>query len=187
MEGEGIRVGIETGLTGARPHKAKLTTRDRVTQAFAEWHIDLYRYALSLSLDPALAEEVTQDAFLRLYVALEKGEDIDSQKAWLFRVTHNLALNLRAKEGRAGPWPPELEDWLVDPGPNPEQAFLEREKLLRVHRAVGSLSEQQRQCLRLRAAGFRYREIGEILRVKTSTVSEFLKRAIDRLRKARHE
>src|SRR5262249_144615 len=154
VEGQRIRIGLKADiLMGVRPHGAKVTPRERVTQAFAEWHLELYRYAVSLGLLPAGAEEVTQDAFLRLYVALDDGVDIENQKAWLFRVTHNLALNLRARDGRVGSWTPELDDRFVDPSPNPEQALLERDKLRRLHRAVGSLSEQQRQCLRLRAAG----------------------------------
>lgn len=56
-----------------------------------------------------------------------------------------------------------------------------------MHRAVEGLSKQQRQCLHLRAEGFRYREIGEVLGIRISTVNEFVKRAVSRLRKARHE
>jgi len=174
-------------LVGLRPQRAKVTVRDLIAQAFAEWQADVYRYALSIDLEPAGAQEITQEAFLRLYVALDRGESIENQKAWLFRVAHNLALNLRVKESKVGRWTPDLDDRLVDPRANPEQAFLERERLQRLHRAVERLSEQQRQCLHLRAAGFRYREIAEIIGIKTSTVSEFLKRAIEKLRKARHE
>lgn len=174
-------------LVGLRPQRANVTIRDLVTQAFAEWHIDVYRYALSMGLGTATAQEITQESFLRLYVALDKGESIENQKAWLFRVAHNLALNLRAKENRFGPWTPDLEERYVDRCANPEQALLDREKLRHLQRAVEGLSEQQRECLHLRAAGFRYREIAEIIGIKTSTVSEFLKRAIERLRKARHE
>ena len=80
-----------------------------------------------------------------------------------------------------------IEQRLVSESPHPELAILDREKMLRVHRAVSSLSYQQRQCLYLRAEGFRYREIAEILDVASSTVGEFLQRAIIRLRKALYE
>ena len=62
--------------------------------------------------------------------------------------------------------------------------MIEREKLLRMHRAAETLSPQQRQCLHLRAEGLRYQEIADTIGVSVSTVSEFLKRAIVRLRKA---
>jgi len=169
------------------PRGSKVTARDLVAQAFAEWRIDLYRYALSMGPPPAAAQEITQEAFLRLYLALDNGETIESPRAWLFRVAHNLAVNIRAREKRLGPWTEDLEDRFVDPCANPERALLDREKLERLERAIEELSEQQRECLHLRAAGFRYREIAEILGIRTSTVSEYLKRAIERLRRARHE
>jgi RNA polymerase sigma-70 factor (ECF subfamily) len=174
-------------LPELRAPKARVTARDLVSQAFTEWHLDVYRYVLSIGLDPAAAQETTQDAFLKLFVALDRGERIENQKAWLFRVAHNLALNLRARESRMGRWTPELAERLVDSAANPEQALLERQKRERLHREVERLSEQQRQCLHLRAAGFRYREIAGITGVSISTVSEFLQRAIERLRRARHE
>jgi RNA polymerase sigma-70 factor (ECF subfamily) len=65
--------------------------------------------------------------------------------------------------------------------------LIEREKLLRMHRAVETLSPQQRQCLHLRAEGLRYREIADSIGVSVSTVSEFLERALVRLRKAVYE
>jgi RNA polymerase sigma-70 factor (ECF subfamily) len=179
-----VRVEVLSGLGSQR---AKATVRDAVTEAFVEWRLELYRYALSIGLDPAGAQEITQEAFLRLFVALEQGEKIASRKAWLFRVAHNLAINLRVRESRLGRWTPELDEVLVDAGANPEQALLEREKFARLRREVERLSEQQRQCLHLRAAGLRYRDIADIIGIKISTVSEFLTRAIEKLRKARHE
>ena len=53
--------------------------------------------------------------------------------------------------------------------------------MARVQTAMSSLSEQQKQCLFLRAEGFRYREIAEILGVSISTVAESLRRAIRKL------
>ena len=52
-----------------------------------------------------------------------------------------------------------------------------------MHEALHWLSAQERQCLLLRAEGLRYREIGEILGVGTSTVGEFLQRALRKLMK----
>ena len=71
--------------------------------------------------------------------------------------------------------------------PDPERGLLERERLGRVHRAILNLSEQQRRCLHLRMEGLRYPEIAEVLGISASTVGEFLRRAIARLRKAIHE
>ena len=161
---------------------------DQVSQAFVEWRDDVYRYLLTLGLHAGPAQEATQEVFLRLYVALRtKEERILNQRAWVFSVAHNLGLTLRARESRLRPLDPELELMLPDPASDTESSMLEKERLRRVHGAVKSLSTQQRQCLYLRAEGLRYREIADTLGVTVSTVAEFLKRAVTRLRKAVYE
>jgi RNA polymerase sigma-70 factor (ECF subfamily) len=55
--------------------------------------------------------------------------------------------------------------------------------MTRFHSAVKSLSEQQRRCLFLRVEGLRYPEIGSALGISASTVGEFLRRAMERLKK----
>jgi len=64
---------------------------------------------------------------------------------------------------------------------------MNRQRRSRVEQAIGSLSRQQRQCLFLRAEGLRYREIAEAIGISSSSVSEFLKRAVAKLRKAAGE
>jgi len=148
----------------------------------------VYRYLLTLGLHSPQAQEATQEVFLRLYVALCKKEElILNQRAWVFRVAHNLGLTLRTRESVLRPFDPDLEAMLRDRDAGPESGLIEREKLQRVHQAVEGLSPQQRQCLYLRAEGLRYQEIADTLGVTISTVSEFLKRAVLRLRKAVYE
>jgi len=72
-------------------------------------------------------------------------------------------------------------DAVADPRRGPEELLLRREKMARVHAAISALSDQQKQCLYLRAEGFRYREMAEILEVTISTVVESLRRAIKKL------
>jgi len=62
--------------------------------------------------------------------------------------------------------------------------MVERERLARFHRAVQNLSDQQRRCLFLRMEGLRYPEIAAALGISASSVGEFLRRAMDRLRRA---
>jgi RNA polymerase sigma-70 factor, ECF subfamily len=170
------------------PPVAAADLQSQVSQAFLDWRDDVYRYLLTLGLHSPQAQDATQEVFLRLYVALRKQEEpILNQRAWIFRVAHNLGLTLRTRESALRQIAPELEASLRDQAPNPESGLMEREKLQRMHGAVKSLSPQQRQCLYLRAEGLRYQEIADTLGVTVSTVSEFLKRAVTRLRKAVYE
>jgi RNA polymerase sigma-70 factor (ECF subfamily) len=170
------------------PQVAAAELQEQISQAFLDWRDDVYRYLMTLGLHSPQAQEATQEVFLRLYVALRKQEEpILNQRAWVFRVAHNLGLSLRTRESAFRPFDPELEATLPDQAPDPESGLMEREKLRRMHGAVESLSAQQRQCLYLRAEGMRYQEIADTLGVTVSTVSEFLKRAVTRLRKAVYE
>ena len=63
----------------------------------------------------------------------------------------------------------------------PEKAILEKEKFRRLRAAVGLLPESERECLLLRAGGLRYREIGDVLGLATSTVGDTIDRAIKKL------
>jgi RNA polymerase sigma-70 factor (ECF subfamily) len=142
---------------------------------------------LTLGLWPPQAQEATQDVFLKLYIALRQGENILNIRAWIFRVAHNHGLNVRAREDVMQPFDPDLESRIVQKWNDPEQKAIEGQQMLRLNRALAGLSEQQRNCLYLRAEGLRYREIAQAIGISTSTVGEFLRRAVTRLKKAVHE
>ena len=155
-----------------------------VTKLYEEAREDLYRYSLTFGLAPGEAQEAAQEVFLRLYTALKKGDDIQNPRAWCFRVAHNLSLKLRARQAPQLPFDLDLEGRLAHGDPNPEASAMERQRMLRVHQAIEGLSEQQKRCLFLRMEGLRYPEIAEVLGIGASTVGEFLRRAVTRLRKA---
>jgi RNA polymerase sigma-70 factor (ECF subfamily) len=142
----------------------------------------VYYYGLTLGLGPAQAQDVAQEVFLKLYVQLRDGEEIRSLRAWVFRVAHNEALKLRAKERTHAEISPETEP--VAHTISVEKRMVQDETRRRVQEAIADLSPQQQQVLQLRAAGLRYREIAETIGIGTSTVNEFMRRAVARLRKA---
>jgi len=160
-----------------------MTLQDQVAQLFQEARDDVYRYLLSLGLYPPQAQEGAQEVFLRLYVTLKKGENIQNPRAWIFRVAHNLGLKIRARQSSQAPFDADLESRLSSSEMNPEESLIDREQKLRFHRAIEGLSEQQRRCLFLRLEGLRYPEIGSVLGISASAVGEFLRRAISRLKK----
>lgn len=147
----------------------------------------MYHYLLRLGLSPSQAQEGAQEVFLRLHSALVKGESIHNPRAWVFRVAHNLAVTEHRAGDRWMALDPGLEAALTDRGPGPEARVLQRERSARVSEALAELSPQQRRCLYLRAEGLRYREIAETIGVGVSTVSEFLTRAVAKLRRAADE
>jgi RNA polymerase sigma-70 factor (ECF subfamily) len=169
---------------GQRP----LNLEEYITQLFDELRQPIRRYLLCLDVGPMEAEEIIQDTFLRLFRHLHSGGREDNLRGWLFRVAHNISINELKKRKYLGPCnprslPEDLSALSIDPAPNPEELLLRRERMIRIHAAISALSERQKQCLYLRAEGFRYREIAELLGVTVPTVSELLHRAIKKLTK----
>ncbi len=157
----------------------------KVAQLFESLREPVYHYLMAVFGNAAEAEDITQETFLQLYRSLDGGVVIENARPWIFRVAHNLAINVRKHNQFFNP----LDDrtWddialsLPDNALNPEQSLLQQEKYTRLHAAIGRLTLPERQCLHLRAEGFRYREIAEILGVATPTVGEYLRRGIKKL------
>ena len=179
-----LPLSIGEELVGSwRQARASAKLQEQVTRLFEEARDDVYRYLLTLGLYPPQAQEATQEVFLRLYTALRKGDEIRNPRAWIFRVAHNLGVDTRARQDAELPYDPELDFRLSGHAANPEQELAERERAQRFQHAVEGLSEQQRRCLFLRLEGLRYSEIAAALRISPSAVGEFLRRAIERLRR----
>jgi RNA polymerase sigma-70 factor (ECF subfamily) len=161
---------------------AKRTADATVLRAYEEAREDVYYYVVSLGLPAAQAQDIAQEVFLKLYVQLRDGEEIRNIRGWLFRVAHNEALKWKAKDRRYGEMAPGLEP--VSKAVGVEKQMLDNESQQRLREALADLSPQQLQVLQLRAAGLRYREIAETIGIGVSTVNEFMRRAVTRLKKA---
>jgi RNA polymerase sigma-70 factor (ECF subfamily) len=166
---------------------AKMTLEEKIEQLFEQFREPIFRYLVVTFGSRAEAEDITQEAFIKLYHAFKEGKQIENLKAWLYRVAHNLALNQIRNQQFISPlgemeWA-EIAEFLPDLDTNPEEKLLKLERRERLHNAMKILTAQERQCLHLRAAGFRYREIAEIMNIGIPTVGEYLKRGINKITK----
>jgi len=151
------------------------------TTLFRELHNPLLRYLAGLGLPAEEAQDVVQDAFLSLHKHLTGGGSQQNIRSWLFRVAHNRARNFQQSYARRFGEPLDPVFDAASPDVTPELAMLAKEKFHRLDQAIRSLAVQERECLMLRAEGLRYREIGEVLGIPKSTVSDTLERAIRKL------
>lgn len=157
------------------------TGSSEVTTLYRGLRKPLLRYLVCLGLSSDEAQDVVQDAFLSLQRHLTSGGAQGNIRGWLFRVAHNEARNHQTSYHRRFGEPREGEIDYVAAQTTPEQTLLEKEKFRRLAAAVKLLAELERECLLLRAEGLRYREIGEVLGMATSTVSDTVERAIKKL------
>lgn len=170
---------------------AKLAASERVAALYEANRVRIYRFLVGQSLDPATAQELTQEVFVRFFVALSKGTQIDSEQAWLYGVASKLAIDYWRREGRPM-WieldsVPTILENLPSSSLTPESTFVRSERLRRVAREMARLPKEQRLTIHLRMQGLRYRAIAKILGVSLSTAAEWLSIAVERLRKAADE
>jgi RNA polymerase sigma-70 factor (ECF subfamily) len=173
--------GFDGVLTRELPHASDASAQ--VIRLFDELRPGLFRFLRWQGCTAEEADDAIQESFLRLHTHLRTGRPDANLRAWLFRVAGNLVRDDRKSGRRRFSQPLEAEAGLTwtDPAAGPEQLVLERESSERLNAAIGRLPHIERQCLALRGEGFRYREIGGILGIGTSTVADVLKRAFDTL------
>ena len=178
-------------LVGDSPCEITIAEKQRVLAKSVELYFEelrrpVYTYAFSICRSPERAEEITQDAFLRLHASLRSGETICSVRSWVFRVAHNLAINEAKKRRFELPCRMDSGDMTMrsDALPDPEQQLLRAERSSQFRKGMETLTENQRYCMQLRAEGLQAKQIAEILRISRGGVVDTLQRAMKRLRKA---
>jgi RNA polymerase sigma factor (sigma-70 family) len=155
-----------------------------VTELFARLHVPVRRYVTTIVGSDQDAQDVTQEAFIRLHAALKAGQSIDRVRGWLFRIAHNCAIDLRRRQGVLAADEEITGVELEDLAPDAEERLLMRERHRHVLAGLAWLSPQERRCLALRAAGLNYREIGEVLNLRVSSVATFVMRGIKKIARA---
>jgi RNA polymerase sigma-70 factor (ECF subfamily) len=170
-----------SGDSLALPLSRLATGACEVTTLYRELREPLLRYLLCLGLSSDDAQDVVQDTFLSLHRHITSGGPQDNIRGWVFRVAHNQARNRLGSYLRRFGEPLNLEVETVLDETTPEQVVLEKEKFRRLGKAIDLLSDSERECILLRAAGLRYREIGQALGIPISTVGDTVERAIRKL------
>jgi RNA polymerase sigma-70 factor (ECF subfamily) len=129
-----------------------------IEELFQTLESPLLGYALRLARDRAVAEDIVQDAFMKLHAQFD---EVEEPRRWLFRTVHNLALNHQRSAGRTVPLTPsnpagssdapgsgELDT--ADPQPLPDEQIIRLEGIGLVRLTLESLDERSRELLRLK-------------------------------------
>ena len=152
----------------------------------------LYGAALRLTRNPADAEDLVQQTFMRAYAAFEQFQSGTNLKAWLYKILQNTFISGYRKQQRQPKTVSaevsedfSLYDRLADEGGSPETEVLERIPDSEVKAALESLPEQFRTAVLLAdVEGFSYQEIADITDVSIGTVMSRLHRGRKALQRA---
>jgi len=158
--------------------------RRSLEEVFSEEESPLLRYAFSFLGRRELAEEVVQDAFLKLH---QHWAEVEIPRAWLFRCVRNLAFNVLRKNKRE-----TLEETTGERESESERPDGELERMEAVgmvQMLVAEMPDRDGAMVRMKYfEGKRYQEIAETLEMSVGNVGyrlhHLLKDLGERLRKA---
>jgi RNA polymerase sigma-70 factor (ECF subfamily) len=151
----------------------------------------LINFLCRMVRDPATAEDLAQEVFLRVYRARKKYAPSAKFTTWLFRIATNLALNAlrdaryRQQEISLDASGEETRPTLEVPasGPSTVERMMEADRAALIHRAILALPEKQRAAVLLhKYHDLDYDEIARILDCSESALKSLLFRAYETLR-----
>ena len=154
-------------------------TEDRLSALYREYGPVIYWRCLKLLREPAAAEDMTQETFLRVHRHLDQAPDADEALRWIWRIATNCCLN-EVRNRKRRPQPAETMPELPA-GATIEQALADRAL---VEQVLERVDEKLRAVAWLhRVDGMEHVEAGRLLGISRRTVAKRLARFQDQARK----
>lgn len=157
---------------------------NEVEQFCRDEYAGLYRYAWTLLGNKEDALETVQESFLRFHRMWRAGAIREHDRALLFRLARNVAIDLQRRTHTTERLQPD--NVLVFP-PTPEEVLLEKEAQQRATQALSQLSEKEQKCLALRYGGLSYSEIAQVLQLSSNSIGPMMARALRRFQQRYEE
>lgn len=147
-------------------------------EAFLLHHRTVFRAARSVVNDTGLAEDVTQETFVRLYKNKDSIVNGEMLRPWLIRVALNLAKNTLRGTIRANTREENYVKETVENGVfSVESEYEQKREISEINRAVERIREPLRSCLVLKQQGLSYKEIAESLSLNENSIGKYVARA----------
>ena len=161
-------------------HTASAAAKERIgfEEAFSLHHRTVFRAARSVVRDSGLAEDVTQEVFIKLYKHMDSLPDLEMLRPWLIRVALNLAKNtirgnIRANTREENYVKTSIEENIY----SVESEYEQQAQVDEINRALYKIKEPLRSCLVLKQQGLSYREIAESLSLNETSIGTYVARA----------
>ncbi|MCM0648889.1 sigma-70 family RNA polymerase sigma factor [Clostridium swellfunianum] len=154
---------------------------DHLEKLYVKYHRELYLYAFSLCRDHHLAQDLTNETFLKALLSLEN--DIQHIKYWLFRVCKNLFLDYVRKDKEITST--EGLDDILTLKETPLDKIIDNEEKKRIYRLVLNLRPSYKEILILYYyCDFTLKEMSETTGLTEGAVKTLLFRARKKLKSA---
>ena len=156
---------------------------EKIGRIIEEHEVALIRYVTGILKDREQARDTVQDAFIRLLREFEKGIVVKNEKAWLYRVCHNRALDhirkFKRRSDNLEDMLPAVEDSSVR-SPDDELELKEQKEM--VLESLKELNEREQKIIEMKVRENKsYKDIADSLDITVSNVGFILHRAMKKL------
>lgn len=150
---------------------------ETIEELFTALESPLLNYALRLAGELSVAEDIVQEAFMKLHAQFEQ---VREPRRWLYRTVHNLALNHRRDTGKIISLDTKIDEHdTTDPQPLPDEQIVRSEGIGLVRLGMKALDDRSREVLRLKfAENLSYKEISARTGLTTGHVGYLLHHAL---------
>ena len=151
---------------------------------FRRLSTSVFRFVCGMVQDEALAHDITQDTFAKLWSIRDRMDDVDSLQAYIFQMARHRVYNHQRDQQVRRDNEAHLEDAHPDASPPSPDKSLDADMLRSLlERWIDELPDRQREALTLRRQqNLSHDEIAEIMEISPSTVNNHLVRAMKALR-----
>ncbi|MCD5325405.1 MULTISPECIES: RNA polymerase sigma factor [Pontibacillus] len=157
-----------------------------IEEYYEQYVKDVYRYILSMCGDPYLAEDVTQDTFIKAFQSLGANPPM-RVKPWLFTIAYRVFVDNHRKTKRIHPKDPSDFRTLADSVTTEDQA-VDRSKQEVFYELLQELPDNQRQAILLVDVNeLSIKEASQVLSIKENTCKSHLFRGRTKIKKWIHE
>jgi len=189
----GVREGLDPTSDAAIMLRVAEGDEASFTYLAQKYHRPMIHFLFRMVSNQAIAEELAQEVFLRVYRARGSYRAEARFTTWLYRIATNLAVNYArdTKNERTAQTvyldQPDPETGtspdLADDEPSAEEGLLRDERMAAIRKHVMALPERQRMAVLMhKYQGMDYRQIGEVLKLSESATKSLLFRAYQTLR-----
>ncbi len=159
----------------------------QIEDFFREEYKNLYRYVYQFVGNCDDAMEVVQDTFLDFYRHLCKESSCQCDRALLFFMAKNQAIDVLRRARTRSTYQQEMSERKLVPlnssSPRtPEDLLLEQERKRCVQQALDQLSKKEQECLALRRWGLSYQEVAQTMHMNAQSVGQVITRALRKFR-----
>jgi len=144
----------------------------------------VFRFVCGMVEDEALAHDLTQDTFAKLWTIRDRMEEVDSLRAYVFQMARNRVYNQQRDEQVRRDNQAELQTSSPHASPPAPDKALDTDMLRsRLETWIDDLPERQREALTLRRqSNLSHEEIAEVMDISPNTVNNHIVRAMQHLR-----